>query len=156
MSVSRDALAWYHATAPAPISRLDTCNDTYTYTDTEKAGGIQTSHSASIANVPLPAEKQRDLPTTPISVPIHSTPSPMFTQVEEERPEPAAEASNGVAVDADADESGRFSGQVDEGTDGSLVAEKAPPTPAKDGGVARSSQTTVNELASDGTSGSAT
>jgi len=116
-----------------------------------------------LSPTPLPAEKQRELPTTPISVPIQGTPSPMLTQVEEL----PAEASNADgAVGADADESGRFPGRVDEETDsgvsqlqgnGHVVAEKeAPPTPAKDGDAVGSSQTAVPELASEGTSGSAT
>lgn len=81
----------------------------------------------------------------------------MPTQVEEEeRPDLAAEASNAVAVDADADvdESERFSGRMDERTNGSVVAENAPPTPAKDGGAARNVQAAVPELAPEGTSGS--
>lgn len=79
---------------------------------------------------------------------------------EEEQQEFAAEASNAVPVDvdADADESERFSRRVDERANGGVVAEnseKAPPTPAKDGGAARSVQAAVPVLASEGTSGSA-
>ncbi|KAH9989944.1 Vps54-like protein-domain-containing protein [Russula vinacea] len=103
-----------------------------------------------LSPTPLPAEKQRDLPTTPISVPIQSTPSPMPVQEEEEeQQEFAAEASNA---------SERFSRRVDERANGGVVAEnseKAPPTPAKDGGAARSVQAAVPVLASEGTSGSA-
>jgi hypothetical protein len=97
-----------------------------------------------LSPTPLPAEKQRDLPTTPTSVPIHATPSPLLSQVEEERPEPAVHAPNVDAVDISADESGRRPGRMDEETNGGVsqgngdvVAEKAPPPlPAKDGDAA--------------------
>jgi hypothetical protein len=110
-----------------------------------------------LSPTPLPAEKQRELPTTPISVPIQGTPSPLLTQVEEELL--TAEASIADGADADVDESGRFPGREIDGVSGNghVVAEKAPPTPAKDGDAVRSSsQTVVSELASEGTSGSET
>ena len=113
-----------------------------------------------LSPTPLPAVKQRDLPTTPISVPIHGTPSPMLTQVEEERLDLAAEESNAGAVDTGADDSGRCPGRVNEGTNGGVswvhgdvVSEKAPPpTPAKDGDAARSIQAVVPGHVSEGTS----
>jgi hypothetical protein len=96
-----------------------------------------------LSPTPLPAEKQRVLPTTPTSVPIHATPSPLLSQVEVEQLEPAAYAPNVDAVDVGADESGRHPGQVDGETvdgvlrgNGDVVAEKAPPLPAKDGDAA--------------------
>jgi len=96
-----------------------------------------------LSPTPLPAEKQRDLPTTPTSVPILATPSPLLSQVEEERPEPAAHAPNVDAVDVGADESGQRPGWVDgeigggvSQGNGDVMAEKAPPPPAKDGDAA--------------------
>ena len=129
----------------------------------EKQGGYK-QVAELLSPTPLPAEKQRDLPTSPISVPIQSTPSPMLPQVEEEQLEHAADAPNGNGVDANGDESGQLPRRVYEETNGGVsqdrgevVAEKAPPIPAKDGSAARtSSQTAVPELASDDTGGSAT
>ena len=101
-----------------------------------------------LSPTPLPVEKQRDLPTTPTSVPIHATPSPLLSQVEEERLEPAAYAPNVDAVDVSADESGRRPERMDWETGGGVsqgngdaVAEKAPPLPAKDGDTASVSAT---------------
>ena len=104
-----------------------------------------------LSPTPLPAEKQRDLPTTPTSVPIHATPSPLLSQAEEERQEPVAYAPNVDAVDVGAEELGRHPGRVDGETDGGawrgngdVVAEsveQAPPPPAKDGDVASVSAT---------------
>ena len=113
----------------------------------EKQGGYK--HVAVLLSpTPLPAEKQRDLPTTPNSVPIHATPSPLLSQVGEEPLEPAANAPNVDAVDVGTDESGRRPERVNGETDGSvslgngdLVAEKAPPLPAKDGDAASVSAT---------------
>lgn len=91
----------------------------------------------------------------------------MLTQVEEQS-ELVADASNanGVnanGVDANDDESEQYSGRVDEETNGGVsqghdevVAEKAPPTPAKDGDTARASRTAIPGFVSEGTSGSAT
>ena len=88
----------------------------------------------------------------------------MLSQVEDERPELAPDASNAAGVDANGDESERVSGRADEGTDGGVrdevvaeISERAPPTPEKDGDAVRASgQTAVADLASEGTSGSAT
>jgi hypothetical protein len=81
-------------------------------------------------------------------VPIHATPSPLLSQVDEGRLEPAAYAPNVEAVDVDVDESGRRPGRVDGETDGGVsqgngdvVVEKAPPPPAKDGDTASVSAT---------------
>ena len=97
-----------------------------------------------LSPTPLPAEKQRDLPTTP-TLPIHATPSPLLSQ---EQLEPAAYVPNVDAVDVGADESGRHPGWVDGETDdgvsqgnGDVVLEKAPPPPAKDGDAASVSVT---------------
>jgi len=51
--------------------------------------------STLLSPTPLPMGKHRELPKSPVSVPIHATPSPMPTQVDEERQEPTAEAQNG-------------------------------------------------------------
>jgi hypothetical protein len=96
-------------------------------------------------------EKHRELLTSPVSVPIQATPSPTPTQVaEEERREPAAaaEAPNGNA-------SAVVGEPPDEGTDSveqgpGDVAERAPPTPAKDAAV--SNRTMAPEPAPEGTS----
>lgn len=128
---------------PPPISIPETTSSPPPTLTQEKQGGYK--HVAVLLSpTPLPAEKQRDLPTTPTSVPIHATPSPLLSQVEEERPEPAAYAPNVDAVDIGADESGRRPGRMDGETDGgvlqgngNVVAEKAPPPPpAKDADVA--------------------
>jgi hypothetical protein len=89
----------------------------------------------------------------------------MLTQVEEEQVDLLpAEEPNADTVVVDGDESGQYPGRENEAANGSVsrghsngdvVVEKAPPTPAKDGDAARSSQTTVPEPASEGTSGSA-
>ena len=72
-------------------------------------------------------------------MPIHATPSPLLTQLGEEQLESAAYAPNVDAVDVGADESGRHlelvDGETDDGVsqaNGDVVAEKAPPPPAKD------------------------
>jgi hypothetical protein len=74
-------------------------------------------------------EKHRELPTSPVSVPIHATPSPTPAQVEEERREPAAEATNGDATELDTQADIRTD-VVERGHGG--VPEHGPPTPAKD------------------------
>ena len=96
--------------------------------------------------MPLPVEKHRDLPKSPVSVPIHATPSPT-PQVDEERQEATAEASNG-------DPSVLVGQAPDIGTDNveqhhSDVVEHAPPTPAKDTAVIN--WTMAPELVSEGT-----
>ena len=96
--------------------------------------------------MPLPVEKHRDLPKSPVSVPIHATPSPT-PQVDEGRQQPTAEASNG-------DLSVLAGPAPDTGTDNveqrhSDVVEHAPPTPAKD--IAVINRTMAPELASEGT-----
>jgi hypothetical protein len=113
----------------------------------EKQGGYK-QVAVLLSPAPLPVEKQRDLPTTPTSVPIHATPSPLLSQVGGEQLEPAAYGPKVDAVDVGVDESGRHPGRVDEGTDGGVsqgngdvVAEKAPPLPAKDGDAATISAT---------------
>ena len=92
-----------------------------------------------------------ELPKSPVSVPIHATPSPTPTQVDEERQEPTTETPNGDASALtgrapDAETDSVEQGQGD-------VAERAPPTPAKDTAV--SSRTTVPEAASGDTSAAA-
>jgi hypothetical protein len=131
---------------PPPISIPATTSSPPPTLTREKQGDYK--HVALLSPTPLPAEKQRDLPTTPTSVPIHATPSPLLSQMDEERLEPAAYAPNVEAVEADADESGRRPGRVDGETDGGVsqgngdvVAEKAPPLPAKDGDAASVSAT---------------
>jgi vacuolar protein sorting-associated protein 54 len=124
---------------PPPISIPATTSSPPPTLTREKQGGYK-QVAALLSPTPLPAEKQRDLPTTPTSVPIHATPSP---QVEEERP------ANVGTVDVGADESGRHPGRVDGETDhgdvsrgnGDVVAERAPPPPAKDGDAASVSAT---------------
>jgi hypothetical protein len=126
-----------------PISIPETTSSPPPTLTREKEGGYK-QVAVLLSPTPLPAEKQRDLPTTPTSVPIHATPSPLLSQVEEERPEPAVHAPNVDAVDISADESGRRPGRMDEETNGGVsqgngdvVAEKAPPPlPAKDGDAA--------------------
>ena len=136
---------------PPPISIPETTSSPPPSLTLEKQGGFK-QVAALLSPTPLPAEKQRDLPTSPISVPIHSTPSPLLSQAEEERLEPAAQAPHVDAVDVGADESGRHPERVDgDGeTDGAVsesqgngdvVAEKAPPPPAKDGDAASVSAT---------------
>jgi len=101
-----------------------------------------------LSPTPLPVEKHRELPKSPISVPIHATPSPTPTQVEEERQEPTAEAPNGdpSALARGVPDAGTVSIEQDEGD----VVEHAPPTPAKDTAV--SDQTMMLEPASEGAS----
>ncbi len=113
----------------------------------EKQGGYK-QPSLLLSPTPLPVEKQRDLPTTPVSEPIHATPSPTPTQVEEERQEPAAEAPNGDASALAGREDVGMGGVEQEGRDD--VPEHAPPIPAKD--TAASSRTMVPEPAPEGTS----
>jgi hypothetical protein len=101
--------------------------------------------SVLLSPMPLPVEKHRDLPKSPVSVPIHATPSPT-PQVDEGRQESTAEASNG-------DPSVLAGPAPDTGTDNveqrhSDVIEHAPPTPAKDTAV--SHRTMVPEPASEG------
>jgi hypothetical protein len=113
----------------------------------EKQGGYK-QPSLLLSPTPLPVEKQRDLPTTPVSEPIHATPSPTPTQVEEERQEPAAEALNGDASALAGREDVGMGGVEQEGRDD--VPEHAPPIPAKD--TAASSRTMMPEPAPEGTS----
>jgi vacuolar protein sorting-associated protein 54 len=127
---------------PPPISIPETASSPPPTLTREKQGGYK-QVAVLLSPTPLPAEKQRDLPTTPTSVPIHATPSPLLSQVEEERPEPAAHAPNVDAVDVGADESGQRPGWVDgeigggvSQGNGDVMAEKAPPPPAKDGDAA--------------------
>jgi len=113
----------------------------------EKQAGYKQA-TVLLSPTPLPVEKHRELPKSPISVPIHATPSPTPTQVEEERQEPMAEAPNG-------DPSALAGGVPDAGTDSMEqgkgdVAEHAPPIPAKDTAV--SNQTMTPEPASEGMS----
>lgn len=122
-----------------PISIPETTSSPPPTLTREKQGGY-TQVAVLLSPTPLPAEKQRDLPTTPTSVPIHATPSPLLSQGEEERPESTIYAPNVDAVDVGADELGRRSGWVDGVIDdgvfrgnGDVVAEKVPPPPAKDG-----------------------
>ena len=101
-----------------------------------------------LSPTPLPVEKHRELPKSPISVPIHATPSPTPTQIEEERQEPVADSPNG-------DPSALAGGVPDAGMDSieqgkGDVAEYAPPIPAKDTAV--SNQTIMPEPVSEGTS----
>ena len=103
--------------------------------------------SVLLSPTPLPVEKHRDLPKSPVSVPIHATPSPTpQVDVDEERQESTAEASNG-------DPSSLAGPAPNTGTDveqhQSDVVEHAPPTPAKDTTV--SNRTMVPEPASEGT-----
>jgi hypothetical protein len=84
-----------------------------------------------------------------VSVPIHATPSPTPTQVEEERQESAAEeAPNGDASALAGREDVGMGGVEQEGRDD--VPEHAPPIPAKD--TDASSRTMVPEPAPEGTS----
>lgn len=104
--------------------------------------------STLLSPSPLPVEKYCELPKSPVSVPIHATPSPTPTQIDEERQEPTTETPNG-------DASALAGRALDAGTDSveqgqGDVAEHAPPTPAKDTAV--SSRTTVPEPASGCTS----
>ena len=122
-----------------PISIPETTSSPPPSLTREKQGGYK-QVAVLLSPTPLPAEKQRDLPTTQTSVPIQSTPSPLLSQVEEERLEPAPHAPNADAADAGADESGQHPEQADGETyggvsqgNGDVVAEKAPPPPAKDG-----------------------
>jgi hypothetical protein len=113
----------------------------------EKQAGYKQA-SVLLSPTPLTVEKHRELPKSPISVPIHATPSPTPTQVEEEQQEPMAETQNG-------DPSALAGGVPDAGTDSieqgnGDVAEYAPPIPAKDTAV--SNQTMTPEPASEGTS----
>lgn len=126
---------------PPPISIPETTSSPSPTLTREKQGGYK-QVAVLLSPTPLPAEKQRDLPTTPTSVPIHATPSPLLSQMEEEQLEPAVHAPNVDAVDAGADESGQRPGQMDGETirgvsqgNGYAVAEKAPLPPAKDGDV---------------------
>lgn len=133
---------------PPPISIPDTASSPPPTLTREKQGGYK-QVAVLLSPTPLPAEKQRDLPTTPTSVPIRATPSPLLSQVEEERPDPAAYAPNVGAVDVGADESGghpgRVDGEIDHGgvsrSNGDVVAEKPPPPPAKDSEAASVSAT---------------
>jgi vacuolar protein sorting-associated protein 54 len=120
--------------SPPPISIPATTSSPPPTLTREKQGGYK-QVAVLLSPTPLPAEKQRDLPTTP-TLPIHATPSPLLSQ---EQLEPAASAPNVDAVDVGVDESGRHPGRVDGETDdgvsqgnGDVVFEKAPPPPAKD------------------------
>jgi hypothetical protein len=127
---------------PPPISIPATTSSPPPTLTREKQGGYK-QVAVLLSPTPLPAEKQRDLPTTPIAVPIHATPSPLLTQLEEEQLGPVDDVYNADAADASAtDESGRRPGGLDETDSGVLrgngnaVAESAPPPPVKDGDTA--------------------
>jgi len=132
---------------PPPISIPATTSSPPPTLTQEKQGGYK-QVAVLLSPTPLPAEKQRDLPTSPITVPIRATPSPLLTQVEEEQLGPVADVYNADATDASAaDESGRRPGGLDETDSGVLrgngnaVAESPPPLPAKDGDTASVSAT---------------
>jgi len=115
----------------------------------EKQSGFKQT-SALLSPTSLPVEKHRELPTSPVSVPIQATPSPTPTQpAEEERREPAAAETlngNGSAVVGESPDVGMDS--VEQGP-GDMV-ERAPPTPAKDAAV--NNRTMAPEPAPEGTS----
>jgi hypothetical protein len=67
-----------------------------------KAKGIQAGLGAALSPAPLPAERQRELPSSQISVPIHAMLSPMLMRMEEERQDSSAEPLNGHASAAPA------------------------------------------------------
>ena len=133
---------------PPPISIPATTSSPPPTLTLEKQGGYK-QVAVLLSPTPHPVEKQRDLPTTPNLVPIHSTPSPLLSQVEEDRLEPPADTPNVDAIDAGANESGQGTGRVDGETDcgvsqgnGNVVAEKVPPPPpTKDGDAASVSAT---------------
>jgi len=113
----------------------------------EKQGGYK-QIAVLLSPAPLPVEKHHELPTTPISVPIHATPSPTPIQLQlEEQHEPATEPPNGDASVAVPD------GQADAGTDRVPQGhgeDHAPPTPAKDDST-RNGRMASPEPASEGT-----
>jgi vacuolar protein sorting-associated protein 54 len=127
----------------------------------EKQGGYK-QVSALLSPTPLPVEKQRELPSSPVSVPIHATPSPTPTQVEEEeRRESSTEALNGDR-DHGASAAARAQAQAEhiradvggseseeQGRD-DAAEQRAPPTPAKDAVVR--GRMTVPEPTPEGTS----
>lgn len=133
---------------PPPISIPANTSSPPPTSTREKQGGYK-QVAVLLSPTPHLAEKQRDLPTTPNSVPIHATPSPLLSQVEEDRLEPPAQTPNVDAIDIGANEAGQGTGRVDGETDcsvsqgnGNVVAEKVPPPPpAKDGDIASVSAT---------------
>jgi len=129
----------------------------------EKQGGFK-QLTALLSPMPIPVEKQRDLPKTPDSVPIHSTPSPTPEQARV-RETAAAEAQvpNGeveVPSEKPAADTARTDGLAQGNINGAGVAvtvvgpEHVLPAPPVDLDVMvrSSSPTIIPEPASEGTS----